>query len=67
MKKIVFALAVALMAMACNQDAVGPLYTGADGLGNDGFAFASSVLNLETGREDHNLVRVPIYRGQNPI
>lgn len=64
MKKIVFALAVALMAMACNQDAVGPLYTGADGLGNDGFAFASSVLNLETGREDRNLVRVPIYRGK---
>lgn len=63
MKKIAFILMALTALIACNQDAIGPIYSGADGSGEDGFAFASSVLNIETGAEDRNTVRVPIYRG----
>gem|GEM_PF-559003 len=64
MKKIALFWVVATALIACNQDVMGPLYSGADGSGNDGFAFAASVLNLETGTEDRNTIRVPIYRGK---
>ena len=64
MKKIALLWVVVTALIACNQDVMGPLYSGVDGSGNDGFAFAASVLNLETGTEDRNTIRVPIYRGK---
>ncbi len=58
-QKLIALAAVVAMFTACNQDVVGTLYEGQE----DGFAFAASVLNLETGKEDNNMVLVPVYRG----
>ena len=64
LNKIVFVLsAVAALLSACNQDVMGPLYEGGKGEDDGCFAFAASVLNLETGKEDNNTVFVPVYRG----
>lgn len=60
-EKITAALAVLLLsATGCSQDAEGPKYTG-----GDGFAFAATVLNVETGSEDEGKVLVPVYRGNS--
>ena len=68
MKRVLFVLAaVATLFTACNQDVLGTLYDESFGAENGAelgsFTFAASVLNLETGSEDQNMVLIPIYRG----
>ncbi len=62
LEKLTAALtAVLLLATACSQDVEGTLYNPSKG-DADGFAFAASVLNVETGIQDDGRVLVPIYR-----
>ena len=59
-KTTVALTALLLFATSCSQDVEGPKYNG-----KDGFAFAATVLNVETGTEDDGKVLVPVYRGNS--
>lgn len=54
-----FLLSFALTAVSCNEDEEGALYEG-----DNGFAFASSVLYAEVSKEDAGVLEIPIYRGE---
>ena len=50
---------------ACSEDNIGALYEG--GVADGGFAFGSSVLNIETVPEDGNEILVPVYRNNTSV
>lgn len=58
MKKILIFALTALIAVGCSDKALKTVYEGPSG-----FAFGSSVLNVEMSAEDGGQILVPVYRG----
>lgn len=61
-KFITAALALCTILLISCRKAVGPTYNG-----ENGYAFASAVLNVEAVPEDEGLLQVPLYRGNLDI
>ena len=52
-------LLAALLAASCDKGEVGALYEG-----DNGYAFASSVLYAEVSADDAGILEIPVYRGE---